>query len=223
MSMAKEDTSFDKLSMTELVEWVENHLKAVRTSEPPLDLSDRPIVSKYLKTLELRSKELREALAAIPQGGTSEAILLADRARDKALSVFRRKMQMYELSTEPEEMAAYNALNAMWAKNETLALMNFQVETEGIDNLVFDLTTSRFASQVATLKLEQEVEQIRRDNEAFKQIYTGNSGKNEAKLSYDARELYLNVLENYKRYIEFVQGDNTGDEVIKRLKTLLPT
>lgn len=221
--MGNEDFNLAKLSMNELAELVEQHLQAIDTCEPPLDLSAFPIIEKYLKTLRTRAGELKEALAAIPKDSVSESILLADRARDKALSVFRRKMQMFELTTDPNEEAAYKQLNEMWSKYETLAYMNFQVETEGIDELVFNLTTSRFSSQVATLNLEPEVEQMRTDNENFKRVFGQDPERSEAKISYDARELYHTLIENYKRYREYLHTslEAHNELVVKRIVGLL--
>ncbi|GAE22613.1 DUF6261 family protein [Bacteroides pyogenes] len=221
--MGNEDFNLAKLSMNELAELVEQHLQAIDTCEPPLDLSAFPIIEKYLKTLRTRAGELKEALAAIPKDSVSESILLADRARDKALSVFRRKMQMFELTTDPNEEAAYKQLNEMWSKYETLAYMNFQVETEGINELVFNLTTSRFSSQVATLNLEPEVEQMRTDNENFKRVFGQDPERSEAKISYDARELYHTLIENYKRYREYLHTslEAHNELVVKRIVGLL--
>lgn len=221
--MGNEDFNLAKLSMNELAELVEQHLQAIDTCEPPLDLSAFPIIEKYLKTLRTRAGELKQALAAIPKDSVSESILLADRARDKALSVFRRKMQMFELTTDPNEEAAYKQLNEMWSKYETLAYMNFQVETEGIDELVFNLTTSRFSSQVATLNLEPEVEQMRKDNENFKRVFGQDPERSEAKISYDARELYHTLIENYKRYREYLHTslEAHNEPVVKRIVGLL--
>ncbi|ERI81249.1 hypothetical protein HMPREF1981_03290 [Bacteroides pyogenes F0041] len=221
--MGNEDFNLAKLSMNELAELVKQHLQAIDTCEPPLDLSAFPIIEKYLKTLRTRAGELKEALAAIPKDSVSESILLADRARDKALSVFRRKMQMFELTTDPNEEAAYKQLNEMWSKYETLAYMNFQVETEGINELVFNLTTSRFSSQVATLNLEPEVEQMRTDNENFKRVFGQDPERSEAKISYDARELYHTLIENYKRYREYLHTslEAHNELVVKRIVGLL--
>ncbi len=222
--MKNEEQNVGRPSMNELVELVENHLRALDACEPPLDLGGFPIIEKYIKTLRTRTEELKASLAAIPKDSISENILLADRARDKALSVFRRKMQMYELSTDETEAEAYKILNAMWAKYDTLAYMNFQVETEGIDDLVFDLTTSRFSSQVNALNLMPEVEQIQRDNEFFKQLYGQDPERSEAKVSYDARELYLNLMENYNRYCGYLNEtlDAHNESIVKQIVKMLP-
>lgn len=222
--MKNEEQNAGRPSMNEMVEMVEAHLNALDTCEPPLDLRGFPIIEKYIKTLRTRAEELKNSLSAIPKDSISENILLADRARDKALSVFRRKMQMYELSTDEDEAEAYKVLNAMWAKYDTLAYMNFQVETDGIDNLVFDLTTSRFSSQVNTLNLMPEVEQIQKDNEVFKKIYGQDPERSEAKVSYDARELYLNLIENYNRYRAYLNEslEAHNESVVKQILKMLP-
>lgn len=221
--MRNEDLNLAKLSMSELVELVEQHLQAIDACDPPLDLNGFPIIEKYIKTLRMRMGELKEALAAIPKDSVSESILLADRARDKTLSVFRRKMQMFERTTDPSEEAAYKDLNEMWSKYETLAYMNFQVETDGIDELIFDLTTSRFSSQVATLKLEPEVEQLKEDNEKFKRVFGQDTERSEAKISYDARELYHSLIENYNRYRGVLHEslEVHNEPVVRRIVELL--
>lgn len=197
--------NLQRLSSADLIDFVRQHITSV--NEAGVIISD-PIILKYLETLEKDADELQSSEKSSQSNVTNQLIFESDKVRDRALSVFRRLMQVYELSEDNSpEAQAYEVLNNMWQKYETLQYMSLSVETEGIDNLLFDLSTSRYSSHVATLDLDEAVEKIRSTNEDFKTIYNeqaATSSSTTSANSYDARELRIELMKTIRLYSEYV-------------------
>jgi hypothetical protein len=170
--------------------------------------TDDPIVKKYLETISSITDELEQALANIHNNEITLKTLEADRARDRALSVFRRLMQTYELSEENSpEAIAYEVLNELWMdKYDPLPFMSLNVETHGIDELVFDLSSSKYSDYVKTLQLEDALTSIKNTNELFKQIVGKNHHSDKLKPNYDARELKKELFETIEQYGAYVNN-----------------
>ena len=170
--------------------------------------TDDPIVKKYLETISSITDELEQALANIHSNEITLKTLEADRVRDRALSVFRRLMQTYEMSEENSpEAIAYEALNELWMdKYDPLPFMSLNVETQGIDELVFDLSSSKYSDYVRTLKLEDVLLSIKNANESFKQMVGEHHQTDKLKPNYDARELKKELFETIEQYGAYVNN-----------------
>ena len=170
--------------------------------------TDDPIVKKYFETISSLTDELEQALANIHSNEVNLKTLEADRVRDRALSVFRRLMQTYEMSEDNSpEAIAYEELNELWMdKYDPLPFMSLNVETQGIDELLFDLSSSKYADFVKTLKLEDALTAIKNANESFKQIVGEHHQTDKLKPNYDARELKKELFETIEQYGEYVNN-----------------
>ena len=131
----------------------------------------------------------------------------ADRVRDRALSVFRRLMQVYELSEDNSpEAIAYEYLNELWMKKyDPLPFLSLMVETEGIDDLLFDLNADRYSRHIETLKLKDTVKKIKEANDAFKTLCGDHPQEQSMKPTYDARALRIELIETVKLYVNYVK------------------
>lgn len=170
--------------------------------------TDDPIVKKYIETISSIADELEQALANIHSNEITLKTLEADRVRDRVLSVFRRLMQTYEMSEENSpEAIAYDVLNELWMdKYDPLPFMSLNVETQGIDELVFDLSSSKYADYVKTLKLEDALASVKNANESFRQMVGEDYRTNKFKPNYDARELKKELFETIEQYGAYVNN-----------------
>lgn len=194
------------LTQNELIEFVNALIEATKSGlKSPL--SD-PIAGKYLETMKADAKELEDANSFIQSNELNKKAVEADRVRDRALSVFRRTMQIYELSEDNStEAIAYEELNELWMKKyDPLPYMSLNVETTGIDELLFDLATAKYAPHIDTLKLEEAVQNIKDTNEKFKEVYSGNAHEKELKPAYDARELRIELIETLQQYSDYINA-----------------
>lgn len=194
-----------RLTKEELIEFV-RVLISESTENIKASITD-PISLKYIQTMQKDAVELENASKKIDSDEKNKQLIEADRIRDRALSVFRRLMQVYELSedTTPEAVA-YEYLDALWMKKyDPLPYLSLTVETEGIDDLLLDLSTEKYAKHLATLKLEESVAKIKETNESFKAVYGENPEENDIKPTFDARILRIELIETLKQYIDYVK------------------
>lgn len=194
-----------KLTQPELLDFAQKVVDTTR-AEMKEKLTDL-ITIKYLERIENLVQKLKETRKNISDNARNTQILEADKKRDRAISVFRRQMQVYELSEDlSPEALAYEELNQLWTtKYDSLPYLSYAVETAGIDDLLFVLSAERYIKNIETLGLLESLEKIRTTNEEFKKIYPLNDESSEAlKSTYDVRKLNLdleNTLQQYDHYI----------------------
>ena len=192
-----------RLTQEELIEFV----RLLTDSAKNKQLED-PIALKYLETIEKDAAELENANKAVLSDDKNKLLADLDRQRDKHLLIFRRLMQVHELSDDNSpEAVAYEKLNDLWTKKyETLPYLNLAVETTGIEDLLFDLSTNKFADDIETLNLSDAVENIKISNDKFKIIYSElAAGKDSLKPNYDSRSLRIELTETVVLYMNYVQ------------------
>lgn len=195
-----------RLTQEELIEYVKLLIDSAK-NKPEIEIED-PIALKYLKTLESDSNELENTNKTVLSDEKNKLLLELDRQRDKHLLIFRRLMQVHELSDDNSpEAVAFEALDSLWMKKyETLPYLNMAVETTGIEDLLFDLSTNKYSDFIETLNLSETVENIKLANDKFKIIYSEIAAQNSFKPTYDARSLRIELTETVVLYMNYVQA-----------------
>lgn len=195
-----------QLTQEELIEFVRLIIDSAK-NKIEIKIED-PIALKYLETLAKDSDELESTNKAVLSDEKNKLLLELDRQRDKYLLTFRRLMQVHELSDDNSpEAIAFEELNGLWMKKyETLPYLNLAVETTGIEDLLFDLSTNKYIDHVETLNLSETVENIKVANDKFKIIYSEIAGQNSFKPTYDARSLRIELTETVVLYMNYVQA-----------------
>lgn len=203
--MAFVELDYNRLTHEELIEFVRMIVSAEKAENTPLE---DPIVLKYLRTLESDARELEATHRAVRSDEKNKQLQEADRVRDRALSVFRRMMQVYELTEDNSpEAIAYEYLDSLWMKKyETLPYLSLMVETSGIDDLLLDLNTEKYSQHIHTLNLGESVMKIKKANDAFKLISGDGSTEKEMKPTYDARALRIELIETLKLFVNYVKA-----------------
>ena len=194
-----------RLTQEELIEFVRLLIDSAK-NKLEVEVED-PIALKYLETLKKDSDELEDTNKAVLSDEKNKLLLELDRQRDKHLLIFRRLMQVHELSDDNSpEAIAFEKLNDLWMKKyETLPYLNLAVETTGIEDLLFDLSTNKYSDFIDTLSLSETVEHIKVSNDKFKIIYSEIAGQNSFKPTYDARSLRIELTETVVLYVNYVK------------------
>lgn len=194
-----------RLTQEELIEFVKLLIDSAK-NKIEIAIED-PIALKYLETLERDSAELESTNKAVLSDEKNKLLLELDRQRDKHLLIFRRLMQVHELSDDNSpEAIAYEELNDLWMKKyETLPYLNLAVETTGIEDLLFDLSTNKYTDHIEKLNLSETVENVKVANDKFKIIYS-EIAENSYKPTYDARSLRIELTETVVLYMNYVQA-----------------
>lgn len=224
--MAFTQTDPNRLTQDELIEYVRMLITSGKAEERnPIT---NPIALKYLQTLEKDVNELENTQVHIRHDEKNRQLIEADRVRDRALSVFRRLMQVYELSEDnTPEAVAYEYLNELWTKKyDPLPFLSLMVETEGIDDLLFDLSADRYSRHLETLKLKEAVKKIKVANDAFKVLCGDHPREQTMKPTYDARALRIELTETVNLYVNYVKAvaETSDSEGLQQLyKSIVAT
>lgn len=208
-----------RLTQGELIEFVRSLIDSAK-NKLEINLEDS-IALKYLETLEKDANELESTNLAVLSDEKNQQLQELDRIRDKYLLIFRRLMQVYELSDDNSpEAVAYEKLNDWWMKKyDTLQYLNFAVETTGIDNMLFDLSANEYAGYIDTLKLDEALDNVKISNDKFKIIYGEITDHAVVKPIYDARALRIELTETVVLYINYVKAmaDSSENKEMKQL------
>lgn len=217
--MAKDDISFKLLTVDELIDYSRN-LTAIGSAE---DLSDYPVVSKYISTIGSDAEELFTTHQAIKNDELNKQLQEADMVRDRALSVFRRLMQVHELAEDNSpEAIAFEDLDALWmSKYDSLPYLSLDIETEGIDKLLLDLATEKYATHIDTLQLGESVKKIKAKNDAFKVLNSREENNENVKPAYNVRLLQIELIQTLNRFFNYTNAiaESSGDMRIKQVQS----
>ena len=195
-----------RLTQEELIEFVR---LLVDSAKNRLEIKiEDPIALKYLETLEKDAAELESANKAVLSDEKNKLLQELDRQRDKSLLIFRRLMQVHELSDDNSpEAVAFEELNVLWVnKYETLPYLNLAVETTGIENMLFDLSSGKYAAHIETLSLSEAIEHIKVANDKFRIIYSEIAEQHSLKPAYDVRSVRIELTETAVLYMNYVQA-----------------
>ena len=186
------------------------------------------IARKYLQTLANDADEFENTLGMALSDDQNKELMEADRIRDKSVLVFRRLMQIYELSEDNSpEAVSYEKLNNLWLnKYDALPYLSLPVETEGIDNLLLEVEAPRYCNDIKTLKLTDSLKKMRATNESFKLVYANVTHKQKVQPVYDVRQLRMELIrtiELFMGYVKAVAEDSDNQEMRHLLKNIKNT
>lgn len=131
-------------------------------------------------------------------------LVLLDENRDLDLAIFRRQLKVYGLSRKPDEAAAYQALIILWDKYKDATLLNYEAESNAIDNLAQDLESSKYAPRVVTLKLTDFVTDIKASNALFKDTFSIRNTEVASTEVLNMRIIRKETVALYSKFCSFV-------------------
>jgi len=171
-------------------------------------------VDAYVHKMAADSILFDKGLLQIKKNQETEDIAKLDVERDVSLAAFNRQLKVYELDVNPEFKTAFKAITIVVKKYKNLAKLNYEAESNGIDNLVDDLKSPAYAPHVATLKLEDFINRIIATNTSFKLKFSQRNTEISSTEHYDMKSIRKNALENYNNYTQYVLSlakVNSGD------------
>lgn len=171
-------------------------------------------INAYVQKMAADSILFDKGLLQIKKNQETEDIAKLDVERDVSLAAFNRQLKVYELAVNPEFITAYKAIVIVVKKYKNLAKLNYEAESNGIDNLVDDFNSPAYAPHIATLKLEDFVNRIKNSNTDFKLKFSQRSTEISSTEHYDMKSIRKSTMENYNNYTQYVLSlakVNSGD------------
>lgn len=158
--------SFPRLTHLEAGQFIKTTLKDLQTGG--VKTTTDPNINAYVVKLTADSVLLDKGMLQIQKNQETEAIAALDFARDNTIIMFQRQLSVYELSLVPAQIVAFKAVKIVVNNYKNLTDLNYEAESNGIDNFLADLASADYAAHVTTLTLAPFITNIKTANEAFK-------------------------------------------------------
>ena len=191
-----------KLQVLEVGQHVKSVLKGI--DELGSGFITDTVLQNYLTQLSGSSAEYDKAMLKVMKSDETEKIAQADADRDKAINAALRMLSVFELSEDATTFNAAVSLNNLFNTYKGIQKWNFEEESNGIDNLLVDLESEKYAAHIAETEMQSFVERIRVKNDRFKELFAGRTMEKANTEYYDTKVLRRDLTEIYTVTIEYV-------------------
>ena len=181
-------------------------------------------INSYVTKMVTDSVLFDKGLLQIKKNQETEEIARLDDLRDLSLTAFNRQLKVYELSINPLFVAAYKAVTIVVKKYKNLATLNYEAESNGIDNLIADLTSTDFAPHITTLNMGDFVANITATNNDFKVLFSKRSTDISFTEVFNMKLIRKAAFANYTNYTQYVLSlarVDTGDDYYKNILNIV--
>jgi hypothetical protein len=195
-------TNSGKLTHLEAGQLVKTTLKDLQTGN--VNTSNDVNISNYVAKIANHIVVYDKALLQIQKNEESDKLAALDYRRDMDLAIFRRQLKVYSLSRKPAETAAFQSLIILWDKYKDAAALNYEAESNAIDNLVQDLESPKYAPHVATLRLTDFVTDIEASNTLFKDLFSTRNMEVATTEVFNMKTVRKETITTYNKFCAFV-------------------
>lgn len=181
-------------------------------------------INSYVNQMVTDSAEFDKGLLQIKKNQETEEIARLDHFRDLSLSAFNRQLKVYELSINPVFVTAYKAVTIVVKKYKNLATLNYEAESNGIDNLIADFTSPAYAPHIATLNMGDFVASITATNDDFKLLFSKRTTDISFTEVFNIKLIRKAAFANYTNYTQYVLSlarVDTGDDYYKKILNII--
>ena len=162
------------------------------------------IFQNYLTKTKDASTEYDKALVKVMKSDETAKIVAADDVRDKAITAAQRYLNVFELSEDETEHLAYASLHTLFNTYKGIQKWNFEEESNGIDNLLVDLSTEKYQTHLSELHMQDYIDRIQTANDTFKELFAGRTQEQANKEYFDTKALRDELQLQYNTLIEYV-------------------
>lgn len=181
-------------------------------------------INNYVHQMSTDSDLFDKGLLQIKKNEETEVLLNLDHVRDLNLSAFNRQLKVYELSTDAGIVTAYKAITILVKTYKNLAHLNYEAESNGIDNLIADFNSTKYAPHITTLSMNEFVDRIKTSNDDFKLKFSQRSTDISSTEIYNVKLIRKAAFENYNNYTQYVLSlakVTTGDDYYKKILDII--
>ena len=169
-----------------------------------INLNTDPLIKSYIDKMIVDTAQMDLALVKIAAQQETKDLELLDHKRDRSVVVTRLQLKIYKNSDDAAEVAAYNTLAIPFKAYGKIETLNFEGETNAIDNFVQELAKPVYASAIATLNLSSFITRMSNDNNAFKALFSSRSTNVANTILYDTKAIRKNLIADYTAYANYV-------------------
>lgn len=157
-----------------------------------------------LAALLAKSGEYDLAMMHIAKSAETIKIENADIARDRAVTTFERQLSVYEYSETTTELDAYASLIIVMNVYKNMQKMNYEEESNAIDNFIIEMNKPANSPHIFTLGLDSFLTRIETKNTEFKTVFAGRTLETAAKPNYDVKALRTEIRNLYQGFANYI-------------------
>ena len=169
-----------------------------------INLNTDPLIQNYISKMIADSSQMDLALVKIAAQQETEDLEILDLKRDRSLRATRMQLRVFKNSDDAAEAIAYKTLAIPFKAYGKIEKLNFEEETNAIDNFVQELAKPIYSSAIATLNLGVFIARISNDNNAFKTLFSTRSINVANTVLYDTKTIRKNLIADYTAYANYV-------------------
>lgn len=202
MNYILEPLTISALTNMEAGQLMIRHQNDLNTIDPALR-TDVPYNS-YMERIGIKTELYFKALAQVLKNEETEKILLADKARDKAVSSFNLALKLHASADDPAEVEASRSLRILFDTFKNIAKLNYEAESLAIDKLVNDLNSEAYSEKIAYLHMTKYVTRLSETNDIFKNLFGGRMVGTAMTESYDMKTIRKEMQVLYTDFVDYV-------------------
>lgn len=161
-------------------------------------------VNNYVNQLMAKTVIYDKGLLQIAKNEESDKLAVLDRSRDLDIAIFRKQYKVFSLSKKTNEQTAYQSMEILWRNYKKIEILNYEAESNAIDNLVQDLESTKFAPHVVTLKLGEYLTNIKASNTLFKNTFSKRNTDVAGKEVFNMKAIRRDIFITYKNFTLYV-------------------
>jgi hypothetical protein len=169
-----------------------------------INLSTDPIIENYVSQMTTDSNSMDLALIQIRKQQETDALEVLDQNRDSSFVRLNMQLRVFQKSRIIAEVAAYNTLAIPFNTYKDIDDLNYEAESNAIDNFLVELEKPMYASAIATLNLGNLISLLYEDNKAFKILFSARSTNVAGTTVYDAKVIRKQMFATYNAYATYV-------------------
>jgi electron transfer flavoprotein alpha subunit len=181
-------------------------------------------IAKYVQKLKDDTVLYDKGLLQIQKNEETEELVRLDRIRDLSVGAYNKQLDVFENTRNANKLAAYKSLEIVANKFKDLVNLNYEAESNAIDNLLQELASPTHAPHIATLNMGEFVEDIQQTNEAFKLKFSQRSAHISSTEIFNMKLIRKATFENYNKYIQYVESlsnVDTGNDYYKKILNII--
>lgn len=200
---------FSKLRNNEQFQF-STEFKALVTKHDPEKLKVKALFDDYCKAYDAED----EAMLVVRKSAVSEDIVNADIRRDNDFRGFADAVKAAQKHFNPQVVTAAKKVKILLDTIGNVAPMANDQETSKIYNLIQELRSPAYSSEVALMKLEDWVAQLEEANQAFEALTRQRVEEVSQRTLLKVKETRIAVDEQYRNIITRIEAYlNIGEEV----------
>ena len=162
------------------------------------------ILSGFVTSLGNKELDYDKALVQVAKNDETVKLVAADEKRDLSVAALGAAIHLGTLSNLPAEEAAATSLDTLFKTYGKVQSLNYEAESNGIDNLGKDLVNVKYTPFVTLLGIGKYATRLQTDNDTFKTLYSGRTVGIATTEIFNTKQLRKDLILTYGKFTTYL-------------------